>query len=268
MKTTIAIPARAGSTRFPNKPLAPLAGRTVLAHVVDAARAVADADEGVSVFVTTENREIADHARRDLGVPVILTPASCPSGSDRVMSALRQIDPWPDFVVNLQGDAPLTPPAVIRSLIDTFLANPRLSVVTPVQRLTWAQLDALRTAKADSASSGTTVAVNAQGRALWFSKGILPVMRDEATVRARGDGACPVLRHLGLYGFRPEVLERFCALPPSPYETLEGLEQLRLLEAGIPIQAVPVPEGVVVGHGGVDTPADLAAAEAILAGRA
>ena len=267
MKTTIAIPARAGSTRFPNKPLAPLAGRTVLAHVVDAARAVADADDSVSVFVTTENREIAQHAHRDLGVPAILTPTSCPSGSDRVMSALRQIEPWPDFVVNLQGDAPLTPPAVIRSLIDAFHANPRLSVVTPVQRLSWGALDTLRAAKANNAASGTTVAVTAEGRALWFSKGILPAMRDEAALRARGDDACPVVRHLGLYGFRPEVLERFCALPPSPYEEVEGLEQLRLLEAGIPIQAVPVPNGVEVRHGGVDTPDDLAAAEAILAGR-
>lgn len=262
MKTTIAIPARAGSTRFPNKPMAMLAGRTMLQRVIDVARAAAGGDAGVSVFVATDCRDIAAHAG-EAGVPAIITPPSCPSGSDRVLSALRQMDDWPDFVVNLQGDAPLTPPQTVRALIDAFAANPRLGVVTPVRALSWEGLDALRNAKRSAPFSGTSAVVDPRGRALWFSKNILPAIRGEAELRAEGVD-CPILQHMGLYGFRPDILEKFCALPPGTYERLEGLEQLRLLEHGISIQTVSVPPSLGPPCGGIDTPEDLARAEALL----
>ncbi len=266
MKAAIIIPARYGSSRFPGKPLAKIAGKTMLEHVVSIARKMAESSENIFYAVTTEDERITDHCR-EIGVRFIMTPSTCPTGSDRVLSALRQMPDWPDVVINLQGDAPLTPPQAVQSIIDTFSANPRLEVVTPVIRLSWEQLDKLREAKKATPFSGTTVVLDTRNQAIWFSKNILPAIRNERKQREQ-EAPCPVWQHIGIYGYRCDVLEKFCELPQGVYERLEGLEQLRMLENGIRIQATPVeiPGGQIPS--GIDSPEDIARAENIIANRA
>ncbi|MEZ5815067.1 MAG: 3-deoxy-manno-octulosonate cytidylyltransferase [Alphaproteobacteria bacterium] len=264
MRIAIAIPARYASTRFPGKPLAEIAGQSMLSRVVALARGLAEEIDGLSYFVCTEDRRIAEHAA-ELEAECIMTPPSCPTGSDRVLSALRQLDDWPDFVINLQGDAPFTPPHVVRALIQAFQDDPHAEVVTPVHRLSWDDLDRLREAKKTTPFSGTTAIVQEDGQALWFSKNIIPGIRKEEAMRGEGDFS-PVYQHMGLYGFRVDVLERFCALPQGVYEQLEGLEQLRMLENGIKVTAVKVDIDKGKIQSGIDTPEDLARAEKLLKG--
>ena len=257
----IAIPARYGSSRFPGKPLAEIGGRSMLSRVVDVAKraVVLSGVTDLSIFVTTEDKRIAEHAE-EIGVPCIMTPENCATGSDRVLAALRQLDHWPDFIINLQGDAPFTPPSVLRAMFEAYTANPGAQVITPAQVLSWADLDRLRDSKKKTPFSGTTVTVDESGNALWFSKAILPAIRNEEALRKEST-LSPVRQHLGLYGFRTDALEKFCALAQGVYEKLEGLEQLRMLENSMPVQVVEVslPEGTL--HAGIDTPEDLKRAE-------
>lgn len=251
MDIAIIIPARYGSTRFPGKPLALIDGQTMLSRVVDVARAAVDGSDAVSVYVTTEDGRIADHAA-EINVSCILTSESCKTGSDRVLEAAKKLDKTPDFVVNLQGDAPFTPPEIIRGIIQAAQDNPAWDVITPVHRLRWADLDALRLAKQTTPFSGTTAIINTEGRAIWFSKNIIPAVRKEN----RDTEYSPVYQHVGLYGYRMPVLEKFCTLPESTYEKLEGLEQLRFLEHNIPIHTVIVdPENTL--QSGIDSPEDI-----------
>jgi 3-deoxy-manno-octulosonate cytidylyltransferase (CMP-KDO synthetase) len=265
MKLAIAIPARYGSSRFPGKPMTLIDGQTMLSRVVALAQKIAAENPGTSVFVATEDKRIADHAA-ELKVPCFITPASCPTGSDRVLSALRQFDEWPEFVINLQGDAPFTPPSVLKALIKSFQENPRAEVVTPVHQLSWADLDRLRESKKTTPFSGTTAIVGQGDRALWFSKNIIPAIRNEEKLRA-DERVSPVFQHMGLYGFRTDILEKFCALPQGHYEQLEGLEQLRMIENGIKITAVKVEIESGVIQSGIDTPEDVQRAENLLKSR-
>ncbi|MBI1300170.1 MAG: 3-deoxy-manno-octulosonate cytidylyltransferase [Alphaproteobacteria bacterium] len=262
MKFAIAIPARYGSTRFPGKPLAMIKGRTMLSRVVDLARRAAKGDNNIEIFVTTEDKRIEDHAK-ELGVVCIHTPASCLTGSDRVLSALRQLDDWPNFVINLQGDAPFTPVSVIQDVINTACEHPRSEVITPVHQLSWDDLDRLRNTKKETPFSGTTATICENGRALWFSKNIMPAIRKEEALRMKEE-LSPVYQHIGLYCFRSDILEKFCTLPQSKYEKLEGLEQLRMLENNIHIDTVKVkiPHGHI--QSGIDSPEDVVRAEAFL----
>lgn len=262
MKTAIAIPARYASTRFPGKPLAKIAGMTMLERVVAVAEKAIEDLPDASIFVTTEDKRICEYTEA-IDVNCIITPPSCPTGSDRVLSALRQMDTWPDFVVNLQGDAPFTPPDVVRSLINTFHDNQQIDVVTPVHQLSWEDLGWLREAKKESPTSGTTTIVDKHGRALWFSKNIIPNIRDEEELRAQTD-LSPIFQHMGLYGFRPDMLEKFCDLEQGTYEKLEGLEQLRMLENDIKIQTVKIETKTPFMQGGIDTPEDLKRAEKLI----
>lgn len=263
-RTAIVIPARYGSTRFPGKPLAEIGGRSMLSRVVDVARQAADGSQAdVHVIVTTDDERIAAHAA-EIGVTCITTPEDCPTGSDRVLAAVKQLDEAPDFIINLQGDAPFTPPEAITGLIESAQSADQPDVITPVHRLSWENLDRLREAKKTTPFSGTTVIINPDGRALWFSKNILPAIRKEDALR-QTEALSPVYRHMGLYGFTRPALEKFCALPQSPYELLEGLEQLRMLEAGMHVQTVPVDIEAGALQSGIDTPEDLKRAEASLA---
>lgn len=257
----IVVPARFGSTRLPGKPLLKIAGRTLLDRVTAVARAAAERAGGCEVVVATDDRRIADHAR-DLGVDVALTATELDSGSARACAATRTRPSLPAFVINLQGDAPFVSPAVVAGLIET-LRRGEADVATPVCRLDWDRLDRLRAHKRTAPFSGTTCVRGADGRALWFSKSILPAIRDEAALRAAGS-LSPVWQHLGLYGYRMAALEWFAAAEPSPYERLEGLEQLRFLESGRTIATLEVdpPEHALSG---IDTPADLALAEEAIA---
>lgn len=272
MKIMIGIPARYGSTRFPGKPLAMINGKTMLSRVVNKARRASKSLNelasyiDVSYFVTTDDQRIADHATNDLDADVIMTPASCKTGTDRLLAAIRQLDEWPEFIINLQGDAPFMPIVVIEALIKYYIKNPEVSVVTPLHHLNWESLDALRESKKVSPFTGTTAIVNQYGEAVWFSKSIMPAMRDEAKMREAGE-PCPVFQHMGIYGYTPQTLEKFCSLPQSHYEKIEQLEQLRFIENGIPINTLQVEVGKGLIQSGIDTPEDVKAAEEFLATR-
>lgn len=256
-RTAIIIPARYGSTRFPGKPLALLAGKTVLERVIDLARKGAGAD--TEIFVTTDDSRIAAEASR-LHTPCLMTSPDCPTGTDRVMQAVSQIAKKPDLIINLQGDVPLTPPDFISALI----AAPSADIVTPVTQLSWNALDNLREDKETTPFSGTTVVMNADRQALWFSKNIIPAIRKETDLR-QASGMSPVFRHIGIYGYTYEALARYVTLPIGIYEELEGLEQLRALENGMTIRCVPVDYAGCPAMSGIDSPEDLARAEALLA---
>ena len=259
MRTLIVIPARYGSTRFPAKPLHAISGMTLLARVVHVARAAANAT-GADLVVATDHAEIVAEAER-AGAPAVMTDPDLASGTDRALAALNLAAPDADFVLNLQGDAPFTPPEHLTALIKAAEVSPA-DVVTPVVQLSWSQLDALRSHKRTTPFSGTTCVRAADGRALWFSKSILPARRKEAALRAEARPS-PVWRHIGLYGYRRAALERFSSLPLGVYEALEGLEQLRFLENGMRVDAVAV-GGSPYDLGGVDTLEDAAAAEDLI----
>lgn len=262
MSITIAIPARYESSRFPGKPLAKIKGKTMLERVVTLAKNAAQKYENVSVFVTTEDKRIANHAE-EIGVACIMTPENCKTGSDRVLAALNQITDWPEFVLNLQGDAPFTPPNALDAMIKAFQNNSNLEIVTPVHQLNWEDLNRLRENKKITPFSGTTAIINKDGEALWFSKHIIPAIRNEDELRQNSQ-LSPVYQHMGLYGFRSDILERFSKLPQGHYEHLEGLEQLRMLENGIKIQAVKIEIDKGLIQSGIDTPEDLIRAEAAM----
>lgn len=258
MRVAIVIPARYASTRFPGKPLALIGGRSMLSRVYDLASRAVEGMEA-DIVIATEDRRIADHAA-SFGATCLMTPEDCPTGSDRALAAVRQMENRPDFVVNVQGDAPFTPSGMVRSVIDTWRGNPLFEVVTPVVRLRWAELDRLRDNKKTTPFSGTTCISDASGRALWFSKTIIPAIRKE-------DRSCefsPVRQHIGLYGFRTDILERFVSLPEGVYEKCEGLEQLRLLEHHIAVQTVSVEVEPGRAQAGIDSPEDVKRAEELL----
>lgn len=263
MKTAIIIPARFGSTRFPGKPLVSIGGKSMLARVADIAAQASARLKNVTLAVATEDARIADHCR-DLGVACVMTSDSCRTGSDRVLEAAQQMGGDFDFVVGLQGDAPFTPVEAPLKIIETFIGNPGHEVVTPVVRLRWTELDALREGKKTTPFSGTTCVTDKTGRALWFSKNILPAIRKEETLRTT-DEFSPVLQHIGLYGFRFDILKKFVSLPEGHYERLEGLEQLRLIENGLSIQTVEIHVDAGLAQAGIDSPEDVARAEKLLA---
>ena len=263
MRAIVIIPARYESTRLPGKPLTLIAGQTMLSRVCAIARAAARDSGNIDVLVATDDDRVGAHCEA-IGTPWVMTPASCPSGTDRVLAALRQLPQAYDVVVNLQGDAPLTPPDFIAAMLKAFKADPGIEAVTPAVRLSWSELDQLRTQKVETPFSGTSVVVDPNGNARWFSKQIIPAMRNEAALR-RQEAMSPVLRHVGLYGYTRKMLETYVTLPAGHYERLEGLEQLRVLEHGYGIRVVEVDYQGRAAMSGVDSPADVARAEALIA---
>lgn len=259
MKTAIIIPARYGSTRFPGKPLTLIGGETMLSRVVNVAREAINGRDDITLAVATEDGRIADHAK-ELGVKGIMTSDHCATGSDRVLEALDTLGNDFDFVIGLQGDAPFTPPEAPIKMIEAVQNDPTIEVVTPVINLRWSELDKLREQKKITPFSGTTAILNEKNQALWFSKNILPAIRKEN----RNTEFSPVHQHIGLYGYRVDVLRKFVSLPQGYYEQLEGLEQLRLLENNISIQTVKLNVAAGLAQAGIDSPEDVERAEAML----
>jgi 3-deoxy-manno-octulosonate cytidylyltransferase (CMP-KDO synthetase) len=263
MSIGIIIPARYGSTRFPGKPLAKLGNKTVLEHVYGKAITAVGQNPDVRISVATDDARIEKFCT-DHGMPVVMTAETCKTGSDRVIEAADKIGMRADdVVINLQGDAALIPLEALAAVLDEFWTQPMTRVATPIKRLRWDELDKLREAKKTTPFSGTTVTINAQNRALWFSKQIIPGIRAEDDLRKTSKFS-PVYQHLGLYGYQLSVLERFAGMTPGVYEELEGLEQLRFLENGIPIQCLEINPDVSV-HAGIDTPEDLERAQKLIA---
>ena len=243
----VVIPARYASTRLPGKPLADLWGKPMVVRVAERA-AHSGADE---VVVATDDGRV-QRAVEAAGLPVSLTRADHPSGSDRVME-VADLRRWPDdaVVINVQGDEPLIPPQVIAQVAG-IMEDPEVAVATLCEPLT-----ALEQVFDPNV---VKVVTDIRGNALYFSRAPLPYARDEfAAMASTPVGALPGRgrwqRHIGIYGYRLGALRRFVALPVGALERLESLEQLRLLENGIGIR---VAEAVATVPGGVDTPADLA----------
>jgi 3-deoxy-manno-octulosonate cytidylyltransferase (CMP-KDO synthetase) len=236
VKTVILIPARFQSSRYPGKPLVELKGasgtaKPLIQRSVEAARRVAGVD---GVFVTTDDDRIADACTR-FGVGVIMTSAECRNGTERCAEALAQLHE-PDLVVNFQGDALLTPPGFVEALIARMTSDQDALVATPAMRLRSQEVRALQAEEAAGRVGGTTVVTDGESRALYFSKRLIPHLPSGAL-----DGPMsPVRLHVGVYAYRSEALERYAATPVTDLETLEGLEQLRFLVAGVPMAVVDV----------------------------
>lgn len=219
------------------------------------------ADRADTVFVVaTDDGDIADHAQA-VGCQAVMTDSAIATGSGRALAAALAIPDAPRFVVNLQGDSPFQPQGALGAVIAALEQG--AEVATPVIALDWSALDGLREHKLRSPFSGTTCARAPDGRALWFSKTIIPAIRNEERLRA-SEPRSPVWRHVGLYGYALDALRRFEACPPTALETLEGLEQLRLLELGIPVMTVAV-DPPVFDSSGIDTEADIVRVERLIA---
>ncbi|MDD9912770.1 MAG: 3-deoxy-manno-octulosonate cytidylyltransferase [Alphaproteobacteria bacterium] len=254
MTTAIIIPARYGSTRFPGKPLHEIAGVAMLERVYRLAKQVNNVD---GVYVATDDARIKTFVE-GFGGQAVMTSESCPNGTARVWEAAQQLNPVPDIILNLQGDAPLTPPWVVQGLVDELQANADVPVATPATRMTEVAYEKLKAAKAAGEVSGTTVVTDKSGNAMYFSKSLIPFVRKKV-----GD-VFPVMRHVGLYGYRKEALAQYFDLGETDLENIEGLEQLRYLYHGIPIRVVEVDyKGRT--HWGVDSPEDAQRAEEIIA---
>ena len=238
----ILIPARMAATRLPGKPLADIAGRPMIAHVLDRAN-----EAGIGpVYVATDSDAIAD-AVAAAGGRAVMTRTDHLSGSDRIFEAVERVAPSAAFIVNVQGDLPTLDPADIRAAL-TPLRDPAVDIATIAATIRDARE---RTDPNVVKVVGTPVGDGPDVRrlrALYFTRATAPY----------GDG--PLYHHIGLYAYRREALARFVALPPSALERRERLEQLRALEAGMRID-VAIVNSVPLG---VDTPDDLAIARAWL----
>ncbi len=251
----IVIPARHGSQRFPGKPLAALRGaggeaRSLIQRAWEAAMAVPGVE---GVWVATDDDRIAS-AARGFGAEVVMTPETCRNGTERVAAAVDALGLSARVVVNLQGDAPLTPPWFVTALIDALDGAEGPAMATPVLRCSDDTLAMFREDRRHGRVGGTTAVVGADRRALYFSKEVLPF---------GGGGAVPVFHHVGVYAYTPEALSAYGALPPGRLELAEGLEQLRFLEHGLPVTCVEV-EDRGRAFWEVNTPEDIARVESML----
>lgn len=237
-RVAVVIPARHGAQRFPGKPLADLAGRPLIAHVVERARRARGVD---AVAVATDDPRIAAAAER-AGAEAILT-GEARTGTDRVAEAARRLRPGPDVVVNLQGDEPLIEPEAIEALVRAMA--PGVEMATLARPLAAGELGRAHVVK---------VVTDLRGDALYFSRAPIP--------HRRAGGESSVARaHVGIYAFTAAFLQTFAALAPGRLEGEESLEQLRALEHG---HRIRVAETAYAGFG-IDTPEDLERARALLA---
>jgi 3-deoxy-manno-octulosonate cytidylyltransferase (CMP-KDO synthetase) len=239
----IVIPARYDSTRFPGKPLAVIAGHSLVKRVWSIAKAV----PGVTgVFVATDDQRIAEHVA-GFGGETIMTSPRCRNGSERVYEAAVGMEKTPDIVVNLQGDAVLTPPWVIESLIKAMVADKKCGMGTTAVKLSWEQCQEAFAVLDKGGRAGTMVVVDKRGRALYFSGAFIPNLRNRQMMSP------PVHRHIGIYAYRFDTLAQYVAL-----------EQLRALENGIEIKVVIVDYKGRTHHS-IDRPEHVPETEAIIA---
>lgn len=239
MRPIVLIPARMAASRLPGKPLADVGGTPLIVRVLRRAQAA-----GVGpVAVAAGDAEIAE-AVEAAGGRAVLTDPDLPSGSDRVLAALKALDPdgAHDAVINLQGDIPFFDPGMVRTCTEVLAREPACDISTLICRETGPE----QRSDPDVPKAIVALAEGASaGRALYFTRSTL-----------YGEG--PVWRHIGVYGYRRAALERFCAAPPSPLERRERLEQLRALELGLSIWAAVIDTAPIE----VNNPDELAQARA------
>ena len=246
MKIQTVIPARYASTRFPGKPLAQLGGKEIVQRVYERAQEVFD-----EVWVATDDERIAEAVHR-FGGKVVMTSPTHQSGTDRCREAVQKTALNPDVVVNIQGDEPFVHPEQLRALCRCF-EDKSTQIATLVKPFTPDMgLEALKN------PNSPKVVVGQQQQALYFSRSVIPYLRgipEEEWLTSH-----VFYKHIGLYAYRAAALEQITALPQSPLEKAESLEQLRWLEAGLKISVgITVHETI-----GIDTPEDLRRAEEFL----
>src|ERR1700719_4571262 len=235
------IPARWASTRFPGKPLHLIANKPLLRHVWERCRRAKKLD---AVIIATDDMRIAK-AAFDWGAEVAMTSKNHQSGTDRVAEVVRRARQF-DFILNIQGDEPLTEPALLNRFVETLRSDPKIDIVTAAHPFANA---------AEAASPHQVkVIIDLRGNALYFSRYAIPFPRNRSV-------AIRYLRHQGIYGFRRKALLDFVRWKSTPLERAESLEQLRALENGVKVHVL------LTKHGspGVDTPADAKALERKLA---
>lgn len=237
MKTLVVIPARFASTRYPGKPLVMLKGadgnkKSLIQRSWEAAIAA----QGVNrVVVATDDQRIAE-ASHGFGAEVVMTSSDCVNGTERCAEAIDNIDEEFDIVVNLQGDAPLTPAWFVEELIAALAHREDMQMATPVLRCDAAAHRSFVEDRAAGRVGGTTAVFSGNMRALYFSKEVIPYTGKTYEPSEE----TPVFHHVGVYAYRPAALQKYAALPVGPLETLEGLEQLRFLENDLPVLCVEV----------------------------
>jgi 3-deoxy-manno-octulosonate cytidylyltransferase (CMP-KDO synthetase) len=257
MATLAVLPSRYQASRFPGKPLAPIAGRPMIQWAWEAARAAAGVDE---VVVATDDDRIASVVA-GFGGRVAMTDPALPSGTDRVAAAVAAMGEGFDLILNLQGDEPAMHPGTIAAVVALMRADPELPMGTAACPFT--SVEELFNPNA------VKVVTDDAGRALYFSRSPIPYLRNSQVFQAdfrpwlKPEQLALFQRHLGIYAYRPDALRRFTALPPHPLEQLEMLEQLRALATGMAVGVARTPHLSL----GVDVPADVPAVEAMLAQR-
>ncbi len=259
----IVIPARFASTRYPGKPLVPLRGSsgTVKTLVQRSWECASNVRHCAGVWVATDDDRIAAEVHR-FGGNVVMTSPDCANGTERCADAISQLGHMADIVVNLQGDAPLSPPFVVEQLVARLGNDPEAAMATPAVRCSTSVFNHLTTDAAEGRVGGTTAVFNRASRALYFSKRIIPYL---PTAEIGGEFV-PVHLHLGLYAYRPEGLARYNSATPSQLEQLEGLEQLRFLDLGLPVSIVEL-EPLDWDSIELNNPSDVPIIERVLAQR-
>lgn len=246
----IVIPARYQSSRFPGKPLAQIAGISMLERVW---RIAQKSDYAKNLFIATDDIRIKEHAAQ-FNANVIMTSPDCRNGTERVYAAIKNLVSENDIIVSLQGDAVLTPPWVIDALISSLKNDPDVGIATPAQEIKDKAIVSFLQQKKITPSTGTTVVFDLNQRALYFSKQIIPYAHGVPKI---------LYRHIGLYAYRFHTLETIQSLAPSPLEEIEKLEQLRALENNIPIKVTLVNYRGHT-HASVDSPEDIPHVEILI----
>lgn len=239
MKIIAVIPARYCSTRFPGKPLVLLKGKPLLQWVVEGTRTSTLIQQ---VYVATDDSRIQELCKK-INVPCLMTRSDCPTGTDRLFEATRDLDF--DVALNIQGDEPLINHEFIDPLVQAFLQNPKLDMATLAHPLAAEDLENKNAVK---------VITNVDDQAIYFSRFAIPFSREK--FEANG----PAMKHIGLYAYSKAFLQKFCSAPQAQIEKYESLEQLRALYLGAQIKVLRVEKPTY----GVDTPEDLQKLEATL----
>ncbi len=237
MSVLIAIPARYASTRYPGKPLVGLRGASGQSlSLIERSWRAASSVSGVDrVVVTTDDVRIKE-ASEAFGAEVVMTSEDCANGTERCAQAHENLREQYEIVVNLQGDAPLTPAWFVEDLIAGLRAAPSAEVATPVLRCDGATLNSFLADRKAGRVGGTTAVFDRSHRALYFSKEVVPFTSQTYA----GHEETPVFHHVGVYAYRPEPLAAYPTWPVGPLEQLEGLEQLRFMENGRAVLCVEV----------------------------
>lgn len=239
------IPARFGSTRFPGKPLAKILGKSMIQRTYENSKKCSSLDD---VIIATDDERIYDHVVA-FGGKVVMTSTDCPTGSDRLIEAVRNHPDLNDssIIVNIQGDEPCLEPAVIEGVVNLLLQDPTAVMSTAIMKI-HSESEALN-------PSVVKCSIDRHGHALYFSRSLIP-----GATNAQFNPAITYFKHIGIYGYRKSFLENYGTLAPTPLQLAESLEQLKVLEHGYKIKTIIVDSSSV----SVDHPEDIKKVETLL----